>query len=519
MADTSADEATRQLMHGICELRRGTLYVSQSHLAAAVKTRKLQAEIGANNRADRIRGWLAREIDEGRALLLDPAQLEWMGPEERTLARLRLDALRAQTPESARKIQETLEREEAKGAVLTWAAENEEPPKEGEPIVLRKEKRAQLRTARHRIWKNLGAGSLNAVILLLLIQGAVYPESDPETGWIQTAATWIETRHWSPDPAHLLASQAETKLRAAREKSRPRDGLRDWDTILDLGEGWGSIGTAAQEVQCATIGVDIAGVVYQGSLHGHIRARVHMDFAAQSDTNLLRRVAKKAGISLSSVMAVWLSPECTLLSMANHMNKSRGCAHGPYAETLENRTAATPERLELERSKYQACIQSISQQMEALVEENPLFMLENPQASHFWELTQVKQAIAKMSTKGWKLYTVDQCAYGRKAQKPTVILTNIPWDPQGLTGTGRCVTGSCGGTMGNVPGTPGAGKHSQQTVTSDPNRRTRMGEPAKGQKGEYSVVAAKNRVEASLVQELIQAARAQREARKRKRGN
>ena len=289
---------------------------------------------------------------------------------------------------------------------------------------------------------------------------------------------------------------------------------------MDLGGGWGSIGIAAASMNCSTIGVDIAGVVYQGTLHGQIRARVQIDFAEQRETNLLRRIAKKAGMTLSSIMAVWLSPECTLLSKANNMNKSRGCAHGLYAESEQNKAAATPQRLEEEREKYRRCVIAIEQQMRALEEEDVLFMLENPHGSQFWELESVTSRIDRLKSKGWRVFTVDQCAYGRKVQKTTKILTNVQWEPKGSTGTGRCVVGLCGGTQGNTPGAPGAGRHLQQTVTSESSRRTRMGDREKGAKAEYSVAAAKNRVETSLVQELIAAAQKQWEAgrgQKRKR--
>ena len=92
----------------------------------------------------------------------------------------------------------------------------------------------------------------------------------------------------------------------------------------------------------------------------------------------------------------------------------------------------------------------------------------------------------------------------------------------GLTGGGRCVIGKCGGTLGAVKGTPGAGRHSQQTVTNERDRRTRVGEVPKGQKGEYSVEAAKNMVAPMLVQEILRAALSQRRGDgpglKRKRG-
>ena len=268
--------------------------MSEKQLAEAVKTRKFQHQIGKDARADRIRGWLAQAVEEGTALLLDPQGLEWMGPEERALARLRLRLLQAQTPEQAAALRATLDCEEAKGAVMTWASENEEPPRKEEMTVLRKEKRAQMRTARHRVWKKLGTGSLNAAILMLLLQGVAFPEVDPAPDWIQNAAAWAHTHQWSELTREEMVGKASASLKTTRDQLRHRDGCRSWHTLLDLGEGWGSIGIAAASMNCSTIGVDIAGVVYQGTLHGQIRARVQIDFAEQRETNLLRRIAKKA---------------------------------------------------------------------------------------------------------------------------------------------------------------------------------------------------------------------------------
>jgi hypothetical protein len=218
------------------------------------------------------------------------------------------------------------------GAILTWAMENEEPPRDGHPVILRKEKRAQLRTARHRVWRTMGPGSLDATITMLILENSAYPEVDPGVNWMQQAVTWIHHRGWTNQSEAEMLHDAERNLKLMRLKGNNRDGSRDWSTVLDMGEGWGSIGTAAKEIGYATIGVDVAGALYQGSLHGHIRARVHMDFAAPLQRNLIQRVAKKAGVTVNSIMVVWLSPECTLLSRANHMNKSRGCAHGLLAE-------------------------------------------------------------------------------------------------------------------------------------------------------------------------------------------
>jgi hypothetical protein len=505
--------AVEKLLREICGSREGTLCVTEEHMAEAIKTRKYQARIGTEHRSTVIRGWLATAINEGKATLVNGGGQEWMCPRERNLAEMRLRVLQEDNQEGKEELQGLLECEEAKGAVMVWAEENEEPTRDGGPVVLRKERRAQMRTARNRIWTRLGEGSMNATILALSLDGLAVPEVDPPgTDWMWEAARWMTERKWSKETAEEIRCRAVEQIQQMREGIRRRDGQRTWDIVLDLGEGWGSIGTAAEGVECATIGVDRAGILYQGRLHGHIRSRVQMDFAAKTGQNVLQKIARKSETPLSSVMAVWLSPECTLLSRANNMNTSRGCAHGPYAESEKNLAAATPERIEDERRMYAECKQGIEEQMRALEEEQIPFALENPSGSYFWELDSVKLRMEKMP--GWRLHEVDQCAYGRLAQKPTKILTNVGWRPRGLTGNGRCKVGRCSGTWGNTPGAVGSRRHKQQTVTNEAERQTRVGEQAKGKKGDYSMEAAKNRVAPMLVQEILMVVRAQKSRRR-----
>ena len=505
---TMSEDAIKRMMHELCDVHNGVIYVSREHLAAATKTRRYQHLIGTP-RADRLRGWIAGEVENGRAMLLDPEGLEWMGHQERITAQLRVRLLQETVAETATLLKAQLEVEEAVSAVLAWATENEEPSRQGAPIVLRQEKRAQLRTARHRLWERLGTGAMDATILVLVMRALAYPEVDPKRGdWIQTAAQWALSRGWILGDVVEVAQKTRTQLEDMRKTTSSRDGQRTGDMILDLGEGWGSIGTAAAEMSCATIGVDRAGLLYQGNLHGHIRARVQIDFASPGTANLLQRVARKAEISLHRLLLVWLSPECTLLSRANVMNISRGCAHGPYTESPQNLASVTPQRLIQERANYADCKRGIVAQLLALEQEQIAFALENPLGSFFWELEEVKEIVTR--NPGWTIWRVDQCAYGRKSRKPTRILINFPWEPQGITGNGLCRVGACGGTLGNTPGDPGAAQHLQQTSANAAQKRTRMGNPTKGSKGPYSVKAAKNRVETMLVQELIRAAQEHR---------
>jgi hypothetical protein len=100
--------------------------------------------------------------------------------------------------------------------------------------------------------------------------------------------------------------------------------------ILDVGEGWGSIGIAVARMEegCATIGLDRAGFLDQGHLHGQITSRIDLDLCTKGTKNILRRAAKMAARSLESFTMVWLSPECRILTAANAMNVARGCTNG-----------------------------------------------------------------------------------------------------------------------------------------------------------------------------------------------
>ena len=90
-------------------------------------------------------------------------------------------------------------------------------------------------------------------------------------------------------------------------------------------------------------------------------------------------------------------------------------------------------------------------QLQALAEEpETVFALENLLISGLRHLPEVTAIILQQPT--WKKHPVDQCAYGRGEQKPSTVMTNYPWEPKGVTGTGRCVIGECGGTTGNTPG-------------------------------------------------------------------
>jgi hypothetical protein len=313
-----------------------------------------------------------------------------------------------------------------------------------------------------------------------------------------------------------LSTEAESKQMQMRAKYTQREGMGELK-ILDVGEGWGSIGIAVSEIPgCATIGVDRVGFLDQGERFGKITSRVHLDLCSEGRRNVLRRAAKMASRTLESFLMVWMSPECRILTAANAMNVRKGCVNGHMITDPRNSKMSTVTK-EKKQEELKQCNKSIANQIVALREETGLiwFAMENPTRSHLWEMEEVRTAAAE---EGWKLIEVDQCAYGRKCRKPTKIMTNIPWEPEGFTGKGRCIIGKCGGTMKNKLG-PGQGRHEQQMITSDATRKPREGELV-GSKGrrEFSVKAGKNLVQSELVKEIVIAAMVagRPEGRKRK---
>ena len=222
-------------------------------------------------------------------------------------------------------------------------------------------------------------------------------------------------------------------------------------------------------------------------------------------------MSRQANTEPASFLLVWLSPECTILSACNTSNQGTDGANGLWVLSAEAVAAMTTGVRENKTKELEECVQAVEAQMAALEEEEYLgrgllFALENPMGSDLWTLPSVADRIKRNA--GWTLTRVDQCAYGRPNQKPSYIMHNLgsAWQPTGITGTGKCVRGVCGGTCDKQEGWE-EGKHEQQLGGRDAKRRVKRGEVT-GPRGrrEYSTDAARNLVEKGLVQEIIRAA-------------
>ena len=511
-----AEKAIEDLVRKATENQEGKIKdVQKHHIQTVIKSRAAEKTIGCE-RGAKVWGWFAKAT---RSNVITMKPKEWLTPHEQMINEIRANAAWEDQWLYRKRMTAQADREEALGVVRSWLSHHEEPPRGGF-IVLRPEKREALRSARSNWFKRLGgAEALYGTIALLTMVGEVVMETDRGSGgerainvsWIKQSMKWLEAMDWIPEGAsENLAELATKKQDALRRGLKMREGEGEMK-IMDIGEGWGSIGIAVSRIPgCATIGVDRAGFLDQGQLHGQVTSIIDTDLCSKGSMNVLRRIAKRASRKLESFTMIWLSPECRILTTANAMNVARGCTNGRLLDDPRN---VMDEHTQHEKEiEYQQCLNAIENQMEALDQEsnNILFAMENPATSDLWDLESVKGRISRNHS--WELRTVDQCAYGRKCKKPTKILTNLAnWNPRGITGDGRCKVGRCGGTVNNPEG-PHQNRHEQTMITSDPKRKPREGKVV-GQRGrrEYSVKAGKNLVQAELVIEIVEAALATHE--------
>ena len=122
----------------------------------------------------------------------------------------------------------------------------------------------------------------------------------------------------------------------------------------------------------------------------------------------------------------------------HHNGPHRVLSTTPMARSPQNMENATQERLAKEEQNYQDCQRAVANVL-GVLEANPTlpFAFENPATSEMWDLQSMRSALGRQPA--WRKVKVDQCAYGRRSKKPTIILTNIrQWVPRGCTGDGRC---------------------------------------------------------------------------------
>ena len=536
MSRERAEEVIEQIMRdkaGQKAMSTARIPVTREMVQQVIASRKGQRDIGTS-RTDKVRGWLAQQVEKGgidQRWVGRKSTSVWLSPEETTnWSRAAEAAWAAQgdDPAAAARAKSLADREKAVSAAAGWMDQNEEQARNGVKV-MRPEKIDKMRRDRKGMWAKLGGiEAMWAAIAIMVLLGMAVPLTDRGAGgvreqrarWVEESIVWAENAGWLyAEEKARAAERARQRLAEMRERMVTREGRPTGHAILDMGEGWGSIGIAAAEMKegCYTVGVDRAVNLDQGSKYGRVTAKVQADFAVVGKVNLLRRVSRQANTEPASFLLIWLSPECTILSACNTSNQGTDGANGLWVLSAEAVATMTAGVRENKTRELEECLQAIEAQMAALEAEEHLgrgllFALENPMGSDLWTLPSVADRIKRNA--GWTLTRVDQCAYGRPNQKPSYILHNLgsAWQPTGVTGTGKCVRGACGGTCKKQEGWE-EGKHEQQLGGRDAKRRVKRGEVT-GPRGrrEYSTDAARNLVEKGLVQEIVRAAIGVRQA-------
>ena len=508
--ERTAGRAIEEMLRVVTHTKSGPMQIQKVHIMKMIHSNRSKAAIG-NQRGDKIWAWVAEEVEQGRHALRDTSGWEqkWLKASVRAMLMARGRAAWAQSGEEWLKESREAERQEVAGAIRIWIQENE-PPAKG-PVVMRAPTMRRMLAAKGKLAKIRGGKQAlySALLDLTALKEVVLDElpnakhnKGPWTTWMEDSAEWMVTRGWVESE-----KEAEEILKRAKQQDGPKKPWRH--VVMDFGEGWGSVGRAIRDKFEGTkvYGVDKRGLTSTGAKHGTITAAINHDFTANESRGLMRGVARKAGVSTRKWTLAWLSLECSPLSIANAINQASGTAHGPWANSVQNTSKAQGVRLEQEQEYLREAFLSLENVIESLEAEPHIkFALENPATSHLWDLPALKEALGR-NAETWRLIRVDQCAYGRKSQKPTCILTNLNWIPKGTTGTGRCVTGKCAGTLSNKKGDK---RHEEQTVANTPDRRPDQGKKI-GSRREHTREAVVNAVEAALVQEIMSAAISVRE--------
>jgi hypothetical protein len=169
---------------------------------------------------------------------------------------------------------------------------------------------------------------------------------------------------------------------------------------------------------------------------------VCLDIAQSKD--VLQEVCDRAGISVSTVAAVLLSPPCETFSVADATNQTRGNHYREHSETglrppraLSSCHSANDFAKRETAIKHDVMVQGLVEsltQRKSTGEEFEIVM-ENPVGS--------LRKRDYMQTAEWQglvsEHSVTYCAYGLPYRKATNIWTTMKsWKPKGTTGNGKC---------------------------------------------------------------------------------
>jgi hypothetical protein len=162
---------------------------------------------------------------------------------------------------------------------------------------------------------------------------------------------------------------------------------------------------------------------------------LNLDLSKLGKKDIITAVCQFAKIDPEQLLLVWASPDCSTFSKADATNASRGNEfrdhslwHRPPKDTVDDKRA--------QAIAHDGMVQNVllSLQSMLLVHQHTLFVMENPEGS----LRRRPFVIVFQLLLSLMRHTVQYCAYGARFKKSTDIWTNFEWQPEGLTGDGRC---------------------------------------------------------------------------------
>jgi hypothetical protein len=341
-----AEKAIETLFRRVTHVTKGQMRIQRIHVSKVIATNAERALIGGN-RADKVWSWLAHKVQDGEHKLKNRQAWtqQWLGEGELLLLRARGLVAWEGTPAQVTAVH----RREVTGAVRTWLLENEERQKQG-PIRVREQKMRQMQAAKKKMASTRGGRmAVYAAMTILTAQQEAtltfWPTEQhshaPWLSWVRDSVEWMRT-----DGGWMTDDEAADTLLAATTTHKHYVRVRE-HLIVDLGEGWRGVGNAIAErfEDTQVVGVDRRGHTYTGSKQGVIISAVKHDFTERGKVDLLTTLEKKVGRAVGTWLMLWMSPECSPLSIGNAMNQAKGAAHGEWAATAHNAQNSTEERV------------------------------------------------------------------------------------------------------------------------------------------------------------------------------
>ena len=171
--------------------------------------------------------------------------------------------------------------------------------------------------------------------------------------------------------------------------------------------------------QLRTYGNDIQRQ-YKGSKEGYTIPDMMMNYAEETQTDLITRALRAAGIRPNDLVMIHFSPDCTSNTIINHMERTQGRGRGLHANLPreDDETITTIVRAIL---KYKL-----------MTRNRMTYTLEQPEGSAL-ATHPILEALGPPTV-------LHQCCYNQKHCKPTLLWTNLYpryWKPRPFQ-KGKC---------------------------------------------------------------------------------